>query len=177
MSAIGVIGAGYVGLSTAACLASMGHDVVCGDSDADKVARLSKAEIPILEEGLPELVAGGLSSRRLRFVPSAREAASGAEFVFFCVPTPEGEDGSADMSIVHAVAQQIASTLRPGSVVVNKSTMPVGSTVRVAQILSEAGAPGDIGVASNPEFLREGSAVRDFLHPMRVVIGATDAAN
>ena len=177
MSSIAVVGAGYVGLTTAACLAHLGHDVACADVDAEKVDRLSKAEIPILEEGLPALVAEGLEAHRLTFVVGAATAAAHAEFVFLCVPTPQGDDGAADLSVVEDVVREIASVLQPGTVVVNKSTMPVGSTRLVEQILGEAGAAADeVGVASNPEFLREGTAVRDFLHPSRVVIGCEDAA-
>jgi UDPglucose 6-dehydrogenase len=175
MSSIAVIGGGYVGLTTAACFAHLGHDVVCGDNDAEKVRSLSKGEVPVLEEGLPELVAAGLASRRLTFVLTAAAAASAAEFVFLCVPTPQGANGAADLSIVEDVAREIAPVLRPGSVVVNKSTVPIGSTELVERLLTEGGAvPGTIGVASNPEFLREGSAVRDFLEPHRVVIGCQE---
>ncbi len=177
MSSIAVVGAGYVGLTTAACLAHLGHDVACADVDAEKVDRLSKAEIPILEEGLPALVAEGLEAHRLRFVVGAATAAARAEFVFLCVPTPQGAAGAADLSVVEDVVREIASVLQPGTVVVNKSTMPVGSTRLVERILGESGAVVDeVGVASNPEFLREGTAVRDFLHPNRVVIGCEDAA-
>ena len=175
MSSIAVIGGGYVGLTTAACFAHLGHDVVCGDNDAEKVRSLSKGEVPVLEEGLPELVSAGLASRRLSFVSTAAAAASTAEFVFLCVPTPQGANGAADLSIVEAVAREIAPVLKPGSVVVNKSTVPIGSTELVERLLTEGGAvPGTIGVASNPEFLREGSAVRDFLEPHRVVIGCKE---
>ena len=177
MGDVAVIGAGYVGLTTAVCLAHLGHDVICADIDEDRVGRLNKGEVPILEDGLPELLAEGLSSRRLRFVVGAKNASSVADFVFLCVPTPQGDDGSADLSFVDAVAREIASTLRPGTVVINKSTMPVGSTRRVQRVLSEAGAPPEAAlVASNPEFLREGSSVRDFLQPNRVVIGCTDTS-
>jgi len=176
MSNIVVVGAGYVGLTTGACFAHLGHTVVCADVDEDKVARLAKGEVPILEEGLPALVAQGLASQRLRFMVGASAATASAEFVFLCVPTPQGDDGSADLSAVDAVAREVAPLLRPGTVVVNKSTVPVGSTARVARVLAEAGAVSDVGVASNPEFLREGTAVRDFLHPNRIVIGADDAA-
>ena len=177
MSSIAVVGAGYVGLTTAACLAHLGHDVACADVDAEKVDQLSKGEIPILEEGLPALVAEGLEAHRLRFVVGAATAATHAEFVFLCVPTPQGDDGAADLSVVEDVVREIASVLAPGTVVVNKSTMPVGSTRLVERVLGEAGAVVDeVGVASNPEFLREGTAVRDFLHPSRVVIGCEDAA-
>jgi UDPglucose 6-dehydrogenase len=177
MSDVAVIGAGYVGLTTAVCLAHLGHDVVCADIDTDRVERLNKGEVPILEDGLPELLAEGLSSKRLRFVLGARNAAAVAGFVFLCVPTPQGEDGSADLSFVDEVAREIAPVLRAGTVVINKSTMPVGSTRRVQRVLAEAGAPPDeVLVASNPEFLREGTSVRDFLQPNRVVIGCTDAS-
>ena len=177
MSSIAIVGAGYVGLTTAACLAHLGHDVACGDIDAERVRRLSKGEIPILEEGLPALVAEGLEARRLSFVVGAATAAANAEFVFLCVPTPQAADGAADLSVVEDVVREIAPVLEPGAVVVNKSTMPVGSTRLVERILGEAGAVvDDVGVASNPEFLREGTAVHDFLHPNRVVIGCEDAA-
>jgi UDPglucose 6-dehydrogenase len=164
-------------LTTAVCLAHLGHDVVCADIDADRVDRLNKGEVPILEDGLPELLTEGLASRRLRFVLGAPNAARSAAFVFLCVPTPQGDDGSADLSFVDTVAREIAPALRPGTVVINKSTMPVGSTRMVQRVLAEAGAPPeDVMVASNPEFLREGTSVRDFLEPNRVVIGCTDAS-
>jgi UDPglucose 6-dehydrogenase len=172
---VAVVGAGYVGLTTAACLAHLGHDVTGADIDADRVARLRKGEVPILEEGLPELVATGLASTRLQFVVGASTAARAADFIFLCVPTPHGDDGAADMSYVEAVAREIAPLLRPGSVVINKSTVPVGSTRFVQRVLSESGAPSEgVFVASNPEFLREGHAVRDFLNPNRIVIGCDD---
>ncbi len=169
---IAVIGTGYVGLTTGACLAHLGHQVVCADIDEEKVARLQRGEIPIVEQGLGEIVAEGIRTRRLRFVVGAAVAAAESEFSFLCVPTPEGADGRADLSYIEAAAQQIAPVLRSGSVVVNKSTVPVGSVRRVEQML---GRP-DVHVVSNPEFLREGSAVNDFLHPDRIVIGADDQA-
>jgi UDPglucose 6-dehydrogenase len=168
---IAVVGAGYVGLTTAACFAHLGHDVVCADIDAERVARLQKGEVPILEAGLPEMLAAGLSSRRLRFVVGAPAAARGASVVFLCVQTPQGADGAADLSYVEVVAREIAPVLAPSTVVVNKSTVPVGSTRFVQRVLSEAGVVDGVTVASNPEFLREGQAVRDFLHPDRIVIG------
>ena len=177
MSDVAVIGAGYVGLTTAACLAHLGHSVVAADVDVARVERLNRGEIPIHEDGLPELVAEGLESGRLRFIVGARTAVADAEFVFLCVPTPQGEDGAADLSFVDAVVREIAAHLRPGSVVINKSTVPVGSTRRVQRILGEEGASIDeIGVASNPEFLREGTSVRDFLNASRVVVGCDNPA-
>lgn len=169
---IAVLGAGYVGLTTSACFAHLGHDVVCADIDAERVARLQKGEVPILEARLPELIAAGLDSRRLRFVVGAANAVPNAEVVFLCVPTPQGSDGAADLSYVESVAREIAPVLAANAVVVNKSTVPVGSTRFVQRVLSEAGARGDgVKVASNPEFLREGQAVGDFLEPDRIVIG------
>jgi UDPglucose 6-dehydrogenase len=169
---VAVVGAGYVGLTTAACFAHLGHDVVCADLDAERVARLRKGEVPILEAGLAELIAEGLGSRRLEFVVGAPNAVRGADIVFLCVQTPQGADGAADLSFVEVVAREIAPALGPNAVVVNKSTVPVGSTRFVQRVLSEAGVSGDgVTVASNPEFLREGQAVRDFLNPDRIVIG------
>jgi UDPglucose 6-dehydrogenase len=172
MAEIAIIGTGYVGLTTGACFAHLGHRVVCADIVADKVERLSRGEIPILEAGLPELVREGLDSGRLSFVLGAAGAAADAEFAYLCVPTPQGADGSADLSYIEAAAAEIAEVLAPGTVVVNKSTVPVGSTRRVEQALGRS----DVAVVSNPEFLREGSAVNDFLHPDRVVIGSDDQA-
>jgi UDPglucose 6-dehydrogenase len=172
VSRIAVIGAGYVGLTTGACLARLGHEVVCADVDEDKVATLSKGEIPIVEAGLEQLVQEGLKAGNLRFVLGAAEAATGAEFVYLCVPTPQGSDGSADLSYIEAAAREIADVLDEGAVVVNKSTVPVGSTKVVERVLQRP----DVSVVSNPEFLREGSAIHDFMHPDRIVVGADDRA-
>ncbi len=167
---VAVIGVGYVGLPTAATLAHLGHRVTCGDADPAKVAMLARGQVPIVEEHLEELVREGQAAGRLRFVVGATEAVQGAEFVFLCVPTPQGEDGSADLSFVEAVAEEIAPHLLPGTIIVNKSTVPVGSTLVVERVL---GRP-DVTVVSNPEFLREGTAVPDSLHPERIVVGADD---
>jgi UDPglucose 6-dehydrogenase len=165
-----VIGSGYVGLTTAVCFAHLGHDVTCTDIDADRVARLSAGECPILEHGLPELLAEGLASGRLDFSTDNGAAAAAAEFTYLCVPTPQGDDGSADLSYIQAAATEIGPHVEAGSVVVNKSTVPVGSTLVVERALGRS----DVFVVSNPEFLREGTAVHDFLHPDRVVVGAAD---
>lgn len=176
MSNIAVIGAGYVGLTTAACFAHLGHAVICADVNAERVAQLCKGEIPILEDGLQALVTEGLEAGRLSFVVGAAEAARRSEFVFLCVPTPQGDDGAADLSYVEAVAREIAPVLLPRTVIANKSTMPVGSTRMVQRVLESAGAGlHDVSVTSNPEFLREGTAVHDFLEPARIVIGCDDA--
>jgi len=172
MSQIAVIGAGYVGLTTATCFASLGHTVVCADVVPDKVEKLSRGEVPIFEAGLSELLRTGLQRRRLSFVLGAAAAVPGAEFVYLCVPTPQGPDGSADLSYIRAAAAEIGPVLTPGTVVVNKSTVPVGSTLVIEEVLQR----DDVRVVSNPEFLREGSAVHDFLNPDRIVIGCDDQA-
>lgn len=167
---VAVIGIGYVGLPTAATLAHLGHKVTCGDSDPAKVTMLQRGEVPIVEERLEELVREGQAAGNLTFVEGATAAVAGAEFVFLCVPTPQGEDGSADLSFVEAVASEISPHLAPGTVIVNKSTVPVGSTLVVERVLGRT----DVLVVSNPEFLREGTAVADSLHPERIVVGADD---
>jgi UDPglucose 6-dehydrogenase len=164
-----VIGGGYVGLTTAACFAHLGHRVVCTDIDADRIRRLQAGECPILEQGLDNLLREGLAGGHLSFTTDNTVAAA-AEFTYLCVPTPQGEDGSADLSYIEAVAREIGPVLTEDSVVVNKSTVPVGSTSVVERTLGRS----DVHVVSNPEFLREGSAVHDFLHPDRIVIGADD---
>ncbi len=168
MAKIAVIGTGYVGLTTGACFSHLGHDVVCADIDKAKVDALNRGEVPILEAGLDEIVREGLQSGRLRFVLGAATAVTDAEFAYLCVPTPQSADGSADLSYIEAAAREIAPHLEPETVVVNKSTVPVGSTRFVEQALGRS----DVYVVSNPEFLREGSAVADFLKPDRVVIGS-----
>ena len=167
---LGVVGTGYVGLTTGACFAHMGHHVVCGDIDQRKVDLLNAGHIPIVEEGLEQVVTDARGLGRLEFVLGAEAAAVDADIVFLCVPTPQGEDGSADLSYIEAAAGQIGPLLKPGAVVVNKSTVPVGSTIAVEQVLQRS----DVFVVSNPEFLREGTAVSDFLLPDRVVIGSKD---
>jgi UDPglucose 6-dehydrogenase len=169
---IAIIGTGYVGLTTGACFAHLDHDVICADIDEAKVERLNRGEIPIVERGLGQLVAEGLASGRLRFVVGAATAAAECDIAFLCVPTPQGEDGSADLSYIEAAAREIGPVLPFESIVVNKSTVPVGSTKVVERVL---GRP-DVKVVSNPEFLREGSAVDDFLKPDRIVVGSTDQA-
>lgn len=167
---VGVVGAGYVGLPTAAVLSHFGHQVACAEHDAGRLAVLRRGELPIMEPGLDELVREGTGRGTLRFVASAAEAAAGAEFVFLCVPTPQGDDGSADLCHVEAAAAAIGDHLETGAVVVNKSTVPVGTALLVERVTGR----DDITVVSNPEFLREGTAVRDSLHPDRVVVGADD---
>ena len=171
-AAVAVVGAGYVGLTTAACLARMGHRVVCTDVDEPRIDGLQRGETPIREPGLDELVGAGLDSGGLSFVCGSAGAASRADFVFLCVPTPAGSGGGTDLSFLEAAATEIGQCLRPGTVVVNKSTAPAGTTRFLARTLGRT----DVDVVSNPEFLRQGSAVHDFLNPDRVVVGAADAA-
>jgi len=169
---LGVVGTGYVGLTTGACFAHIGHHVVCGDIDQRKVDLLNDGHIPIVEEGLETIVNDARAAGRLHFVLGAEAAAVDADIVFLCVPTPQGDDGSADLSYIEQAAAQIAPVLKPGAVVVNKSTVPVGSTLAVERVMQRS----DVHVVSNPEFLREGTAVHDFLQPDRVVIGSADRA-
>ncbi|MEA2686404.1 MAG: UDPglucose 6-dehydrogenase [Actinomycetota bacterium] len=172
MSNIAVIGAGYVGLTTAACFASIGHRVICVDIDVDRVAGLNQGVMAVVEPGLSDLVRNGVEGHNLSFVLGSRSAVSDSEFVFLCVPTPQAADGSADLSSIRAVATEIGPLLRPEAIVVNKSTVPVGATRMVEEVLGR----DDVSVVANPEFLRQGSAVHDFLNPTRIVIGATDSA-
>jgi len=167
---VAVVGAGYVGLTTAACFAHLGHKVVCADIDVARIEALVRGEVPIVEQGLDAVVREGLDSGRLSFVVGAPAAAAQAEFVYLAVPTPQGSDGRADLSYIERAAHEIGPVLAPEAIVINKSTVPVGSTGVVERALERS----DVYVVSNPEFLREGSAVQDFLHPDRVVIGADD---
>jgi UDPglucose 6-dehydrogenase len=169
-SRITIVGSGYVGLTTGACFAHLGHDVTCADIDVARVERLNRGEVPILEAGLDNLLREGLDGGRLRFVVGAAGPAAESEFVYLCVPTPQGPDGAADLSYIEAAAAEIGPVLQTDAIVINKSTVPVGSTHVVERALGR----GDVSVVSNPEFLREGSAVHDFLHPDRIVIGADD---
>jgi UDPglucose 6-dehydrogenase len=167
-----VIGAGYVGLPTAAVLAHFGHHVTLAERDEKRLATLRAGESPIVEEGLGELLASGVASRRLTFAPDAAQASANADVIFLCVPTPQGDDGSADLSYVLAAAREIAPALKSGAIVVDKSTVPVGTAAMVEEAMGRA----DVSVVSNPEFLREGTAVSDSFHPDRIVIGSDDAA-
>ncbi len=172
MSRVAVIGTGYVGLTTGACLAHLGHEVTCADIDEAKIERLKSGHITIFEHGLEDLVREGIDGRRLSFAVGGAVAAQTAEFVFLCVQTPQGADGAADLSFVEQASVEIGPALESGSIVITKSTVPVGSALVVEQALSRS----DVAVVSNPEFLREGQAVHDCLHPDRIVIGTDDQA-
>ncbi|KAA0210935.1 MAG: UDP-glucose/GDP-mannose dehydrogenase family protein [Lautropia sp.] len=174
-----VFGAGYVGLVTAACFAEMGNHVVCVDVDAERVARLSRGEVPIHEPGLAPLIERGLAQQRIRFTLDAADAMADAEVIFIAVGTPPGEDGSADLSHVLAVARTVGALLADRCVVVDKSTVPVGTADRVRETiaaeLARRGVAHEFAVVSNPEFLKEGAAIGDFMRPDRIVIGSRDA--
>lgn len=168
-----VIGSGYVGLVAGACLAETGNDVVCADRDEGKIARLREGILPIYEPGLEPLVARNAAEGRLRFTTDLGEAVRHGDVVFIAVGTPPGEDGSADLQHVLAVATTIGQHLDRFKVVVTKSTVPVGTAEKVRAALAATGA-ADFAVASNPEFLKEGAAIDDFMKPDRVVLGTDD---
>lgn len=169
---ITVVGTGYVGLVTGAGFAELGHDVTCVDIIPAKIAKLEQGEIPIFEDGLEELVQRNMAAGRLQFQLGHDAASLSNEFFYLCVPTPQGLDGAADLRFLEDAAIDIGPHIPTGSIIVNKSTVPVGSTTFVERIIGR----DDVSVVSNPEFLREGSAVNDFLHPDRVVIGGDDKA-
>src|SRR5437868_3916058 len=169
---IAMIGSGYVGLVSGACFAHFGHDVVCVDKDAAKIGRLRQGEMPIYEPGLDQLVAANVTAGRLSFGTALGEAVHDADAVFIAVGTPTRRgDGHADLSYVYAAAGEIAEALDGYTVVVTKSTVPVGTGREVARIIGQARPGAAFDVASNPEFLREGAAIEDFMKPDRVVIG------
>lgn len=168
-----MIGTGYVGLVTGACLADLGHTVLCVDRDSEKIEALSAGRVPIYEEGLEALVRKNLESGDLRFTTDVQEAVSKSKFVFITVDTPPDEVGRADMTHVEQVARSIAGSVNDYKVIINKSTVPIGSTKMVQRIIEESMEEYcEYDVVSNPEFLREGRAVSDFLNPSRIVIGS-----
>ncbi|MFE7740776.1 UDP-glucose dehydrogenase family protein [Nocardia sp. NPDC057455] len=168
-SRVGVVGAGYVGLTSAACLAHLGHHVVCVDNDRHKIAELRAGTVSIVEPGLPELVREGLAENRLVFT-SDPGALHDCELVLLCLPTPMGTGGTADLGVIEEALKTLSTVLSPDCVLVTKSTVPVGTTARIP---TRAGLAGT-AVISNPEFLREGHAVEDFLRPDRVLVGAAE---
>ena len=168
---IAVVGTGYVGLVTGTCLAHAGHTVHCVDIDPEKVKRMQAGEVPIYEPGLSEIFQENLAAKRLSITTDLSTGIEGAEVVFLALPTPPGADGSADLSAVLKVASNLGPLLKEYAVIVDKSTVPVGTGEQVSERIA-AGAKGAFDVVSNPEFLREGLAVQDFMHPDRIVIGA-----
>jgi UDPglucose 6-dehydrogenase len=172
---VAMIGTGYVGLVSGACFADFGHHVVCVDKDAHKIAALDRGEIPIFEPGLHELVATNVRQKRLAFATEIAGSVREADAVFIAVGTPSRRgDGHADLSYVYAAAREIAAALDGFTLVITKSTVPVGTGDEVERIIREARPDADVCVVSNPEFLREGAAIRDFKHPDRIVVGTED---
>ncbi len=172
---VAMIGTGYVGLVSGACFADFGHDVVCVDKDPSKIGRLERGEIPIFEPGLDDLVAANVRGGRLSFALDAAEAIRTADAVFIAVGTPSRRgDGHADLSYVHAAAEEIAGLIEGFTVVVTKSTVPVGTGDEIERIIRARRPDADFAVVSNPEFLREGAAIEDFKRPDRVVVGTGD---
>jgi UDPglucose 6-dehydrogenase len=175
---VSIIGTGYVGLVTGACLADVGNNVLCFDVDERKIGMLREGDIPIFEPGLKEVVRNNVAAGRLSFTTDAKESANFARLQMIAVGTPPGEDGSADLSYVLAAAKNIATHMDGPRVIVDKSTVPVGTADKVADVvartLKERGAKHAFAMVSNPEFLKEGAAVEDFMRPDRIVIGAED---
>ncbi|WP_309661282.1 UDP-glucose/GDP-mannose dehydrogenase family protein [Sphingomonas sp.] len=171
---IAMIGTGYVGLVSGACFADFGHQVTCVDKDEGKIAALNAGKMPIWEPGLEALVKANAGHGRLRFTTDLAAGVEGAEAVFIAVGTPARRgDGHADLTFVHAAVRELAKVIGPNTVIVTKSTVPVGTGDRIVEILAEEGVE-TVSVASNPEFLREGAAIRDFKLPDRIVVGAED---
>ena len=170
---ISIIGSGYVGLVTGACFADVGHHVICVDNDSEKVKQLKAGEIPIYEPGLEEIIHRNVSARRLHFTGNIQEAVERSQIIFIAVPTPPLPDGDVDLSFVEKVAREIAGVLTDYRVIVDKSTVPVKTGQKVAESIKRYNRHGaEFDVVSNPEFLREGCAVADLMHPDRIVIGA-----
>lgn len=169
---ISVVGTGYVGLVTGTCFAEVGHDVTCIDIDKAKIAKMRRGEVPIYEPGLEELFKRNIQKERLRFSGDLAEGVQQAEIIFLALPTPPNEDGSADLSYVLGVAKQLSTLLKEYVVVINKSTVPVGTAEQVRSVIAKNNAV-EFDVASNPEFLREGCAVEDFMKPNRIVVGSS----
>ncbi|ACT91335.1 UDP-glucose dehydrogenase family protein [Dyadobacter fermentans] len=169
---IAVVGTGYVGLVTGTCFAETGNQVTCVDIDANKVARMQRGEIPIFEPGLEVLFVRNIAEERLKFTTSLSEGIQDAEVIFLALPTPPGEDGSADLKYILGVAQELGPLLEDYVVVIDKSTVPVGTAEKVREKIAQ-NAKVDFDVVSNPEFLREGVAVEDFMKPDRVVVGTS----
>lgn len=170
---ISIVGSGYVGLVTGACFADVGHHVICVDNDSEKVKQLKAGEVPIYEPGLEEMIHRNVSARRLHFTGNIQEAVEHSQIIFIAVPTPPLPDGDVDLSFVEKVAREIAGVLTDYRVIVDKSTVPVKTGEKVAESIKRYNRHGaKFDVVSNPEFLREGCAVADLMHPDRIVIGA-----
>ena len=170
-----MIGTGYVGLVSGACFADFGHQVICVDKDVDKIASLTRGEMPIYEPGLAEVVSANVAQNRLQFTSDLKSSVATADVVFIAVGTPSRRgDGHADLSYVSAAAKELAGALCKYTVIATKSTVPVGTGDEIERIIRTERPNAEFAVVSNPEFLREGAAIRDFKHPDRIVIGTDD---
>ncbi|MFT6077914.1 MAG: UDPglucose 6-dehydrogenase [Myxococcota bacterium] len=175
MTKIAVIGTGYVGLVSGLCFAKIGHDVVCVDNNLDKIAQLKNGEIPIYEPGLKDILDEAVKNNKITFTSDLANAVQNCQAVFIAVGTPQDEEtGNADLSFVYKVATQISKNIDSYKVIVTKSTVPVGTNLEVKRIIADNNDHVDFSVCSNPEFLREGSAIEDFLYPDRIVVGVED---
>ena len=170
MAQVCVVGAGYVGLTTGTCLASLGHSITFLDTDLERISLLQTGVMPIFEPGLQELFSKGLREHRITLTAESEVAIKNAQFIFLCVPTPQDEDGSADLSYIINAVHEIRSLLSANSFLITKSTVPVGSSHLVSDLVNRE----DVTVLSNPEFLREGSALNDFMFPDRIVVGTSN---
>ena len=171
---ITVIGSGYVGLVSGICFAKLGHEIVCVDKDESKIAKLKSGVIPIFEPGLKEMLAEVVAAKKISFTTNLQEALNGSIAAFIAVGTPQDEDGSADLSYVLAAAKEIAQLSDSYKMIVTKSTVPAGTGAKVKKLVRETNPQFDFSVASNPEFLREGAAIEDFMNPDRIVVGVED---
>ena len=171
---ITIIGSGYVGLVSGICFAKLGHEIACVDKDETKISKLSSGIIPIFEPGLKEVLDEVVAAKKISFSTDLKQALNGSQAVFIAVGTPQDEDGSADLSYVLAAAKEIAELSDSYKLVVTKSTVPAGTGAKVKKLISATNPQLDFAVASNPEFLREGAALDDFMHPDRIVVGVSD---
>jgi UDPglucose 6-dehydrogenase len=174
---ITIIGSGYVGLVSGACFAKIGHEVICIDNDKSKISKLQQNIIPIYEPGLEELISDLASKNKIRFSNDLASAVSDAQAIFIAVGTPQDQDGSADLSYVLNVVNNLANIIKTPKIIITKSTVPAGTGARIRKIIDQINPNNQISLASNPEFLREGFAIDDFLNPDRIIIGCEDEAS
>lgn len=171
---ITVIGSGYVGLVSGICFAKIGHEIICVDKDESKITKLKSGDIPIFEPGLKEMLSEVVAAKKISFTTNLKEALKDSVAVFIAVGTPQGEDGSADLSYVLEAAKEIAQCSNSYKLIVTKSTVPAGTGAKIKKLIKETNPQFEFGVASNPEFLREGAAIDDFMNPDRIVVGVED---
>ncbi len=171
---ITIIGSGYVGLVSGICLAKIGHDVICVDNNLNKIEKLNKGEIPIFEPGLKDLLSIVKKENKIKFSNNLVKSIENSKAIFIAVGTPQGEDGSADLSYVMQVVSELARNINDDKLIITKSTVPVGTGAKIRQIFSDINPKNKVRIASNPEFLREGFAIDDFMNPDRIVVGAED---